>query len=54
MTLFHTFYSVDVDGEILAGHTLNFEDVQDKYIDKLKTQSKTICLFVQNKVPVQQ
>ena len=45
-----SFYSVDINDEILAGHTLNYEDIQDKYIDKLRTQSKTICLFVQDKV----
>ncbi|XP_028401034.1 V-type proton ATPase subunit S1-like [Dendronephthya gigantea] len=44
--------SVDVDDEILEGHTLNYEDVQVKYLDKLKEQSKTICLFVQDKLSI--
>ncbi|CAB4014557.1 V-type proton ATPase subunit S1-like [Paramuricea clavata] len=44
--------SVDVDDEILAGHTLNYEDVQVKYLDKLKAQSNTICLFVQDKLSI--
>ena len=43
-------FSVDIGDEILAGHTLNYNDVQVKYLDKLKTHSKTFCLFVQDKV----
>ena len=47
---FFIFCSVDVNDEILAGHTLKYEDFQVKYLDKLKTQSNTICLFLQDKV----
>lgn len=46
------FDSLDVDDQILAGHTFNYEDVQDRYLDKLNSQSDTICVFVQDKVGV--
>ena len=44
--------SVDIGEQILAGHTLDYEDVQVKYLDKLKTHSKTFCLFIQDKLSI--
>lgn len=46
------FDSLDVDDQILAGHTLSYEDVQEKYLDKLISQPNTFCVFVQDKVCV--
>ena len=46
------FNSLDVDDQILAGHTFNYKDVQDRYLDKLNSQSNTICVFVQDEVGV--
>ncbi|XP_046853300.1 V-type proton ATPase subunit S1-like [Xenia sp. Carnegie-2017] len=44
--------SVEVEDDIVAGRTFSYEDIQTKYLDKLKSQSKTICVFVQDKLSV--